>query len=42
VSDYENGRRTYSATMAKRLSAVLKVKEKRLKYGGKPPIPSHS
>jgi ribosome-binding protein aMBF1 (putative translation factor) len=33
VSDYENGRRTYSDTMAKRLSAVLKVKEDHLKYG---------
>ena len=32
VSDYENGRRTYSDTMAKRLSAVLKVKEEHLKY----------
>jgi DNA-binding XRE family transcriptional regulator len=36
VSDYENGRRTYSDAMAKRLSAVLKVKEERLKYGGGP------
>ena len=36
VSDYENGRRTYSDAMAKRLSAVLKVKEERLKYGIKP------
>jgi len=33
VSDYENGRRTYSDTMAKRLSAVLKVKEEHLRYG---------
>ena len=36
VSDYENGRRTYSAAMAKRLSAVLKVKEAHLKYGSEP------
>jgi len=34
VSDYENGRRTYSDAMAKRLSKTLKVKEKHLKYGG--------
>ena len=33
VSDYENGRRTYSDAMAKRLSAVLKVKEEHLKHG---------
>jgi ribosome-binding protein aMBF1 (putative translation factor) len=36
VSDYENGRRTYSDAMAKRLSAVLKVNEEHLKYGNKP------
>ena len=36
VSDYENGRRTYSDAMAKRLSAVLKVKEGHLKYGSEP------
>jgi len=36
VSDYENGRRTYSDNMAKRLSTVLKVKEERLKYGAEP------
>ena len=36
VSDYENGRRTYSNAMAKRLSTVLKVKESHLKYGSKP------
>ena len=36
VSDYENGRRTYSDAMAKRLSGVLKVKEERLKYGREP------
>ena len=36
VSDYENGRRTYSDTMAKRLSAVLKVKEDHLRYGSEP------
>ena len=33
VSDYENGRRMYSDTMAKRLSTVLKVKEEHLRYG---------
>ena len=33
ISDYEHGRRTYSDAMAKRLSTVLKVKEKHLKYG---------
>jgi plasmid maintenance system antidote protein VapI len=33
VSDYENGRRTYSDAMARRLSTVLKVKEERLRYG---------
>jgi ribosome-binding protein aMBF1 (putative translation factor) len=33
VSDYENGRRTYSDAMARRLSTVLKVKEDHLKYG---------
>jgi len=36
MSDYENGRRTYSDAMAKRLSAVLKVKEAHLKYGSGP------
>jgi len=36
VSDYENGRRTYSDTMARRLSAVLHVKEDHLKYGCEP------
>lgn len=36
VSDYENGRRTYSDNMAKRLSLVLKVKEDHLKYGSEP------
>ena len=36
VSDYEHGRRTYSDDMAKRLSAVLKVKEEHLKYGSGP------
>ena len=36
VSDYENGRRTYSDAMAKRFSSVLKVKEERLKYGTEP------
>ena len=36
VSDYENGRRTYSDTMATRLSTVLKVKEDHLKYGSEP------
>jgi ribosome-binding protein aMBF1 (putative translation factor) len=33
VSDYERGRRTYSDAMASRLSKVLKVKEKHLRYG---------
>ena len=33
VSDYENGRRTYSDAMAKRLSKMLQVKEQHLKYG---------
>jgi ribosome-binding protein aMBF1 (putative translation factor) len=33
VSDYERGRRTYSDTMAKRLSKTLEVKEEHLKYG---------
>ena len=33
VSDYERGRRTYSDTMARRLSKILKVKEQHLKYG---------
>lgn len=36
VSDYENGRRSYSDIMAKRLSAVLQVKEDHLKYGCEP------
>ena len=36
VSDYENGRRTYSDAMAKRLSVVLKVREEHLRYGGEP------
>ncbi len=35
ISDYERGRRTCSEEMARRLSAVLKVKEERLKYRGK-------
>jgi len=33
VSDYENGRRSYSDAMAKRLNTVLKVKEGYLRYG---------
>ncbi len=33
VSDYENGRRMYSDTMAKRLSTALKVKEEHIRYG---------
>jgi len=33
VSDYERGRRRLSPSMAKRFSAVLKVKEDHLKYG---------
>jgi len=36
VSDYERGRRTYSDTMAQRLSKTLKVKEERLRYGSEP------
>ena len=36
VSDYEHGRRAYSNAMAKRLSAVLKVKEEHLTYASKP------
>ena len=39
VSDYEHGRRTYSDTMAKRLSKTLKVKEENLKYGSDQPDP---
>ena len=35
ISDYERGRRTYSDTMAKRLSETLRVKEDHLKYGDK-------
>ena len=35
VSDYENGRRTYSDAMAKRLSTVLKVREEHLRYGSR-------
>lgn len=37
VSDYENGRRTYSDAMAKRLSQTLMVREDRVKYGKSPP-----
>ncbi|MCK5802512.1 MAG: helix-turn-helix transcriptional regulator [Lentisphaeria bacterium] len=37
VSDYERGRRTYSDTMANRLSKVLQVNEEHLKYGSKQP-----
>ncbi len=36
VSDYETGRRTYSDIMAKRLSAVLKVREAHVQYGSEP------
>jgi DNA-binding XRE family transcriptional regulator len=32
ISDYEKGKRTYSDSMAKRLSKTLKVKESHLKY----------
>jgi ribosome-binding protein aMBF1 (putative translation factor) len=32
ISDYENGRRTYSDAMAKRLSKTLKVKEEHIRY----------
>jgi ribosome-binding protein aMBF1 (putative translation factor) len=35
ISDYERGRRTYSDTMAKRLSKTLEVKKEHLKYGSK-------
>ena len=38
VSDYENGRRTYSDAMAKRLSKVLMVREDHLKYGSEPGV----
>jgi ribosome-binding protein aMBF1 (putative translation factor) len=34
VSDYERGRRSLSASMAKRFSAVLHVKEAHLEYAG--------
>jgi ribosome-binding protein aMBF1 (putative translation factor) len=33
VSDYERGRRALSAEMARRFSAVLQIRETRLKYG---------
>jgi ribosome-binding protein aMBF1 (putative translation factor) len=33
VSDYERGRRGYSAAMARRLSKVLMVKEEQIRYG---------
>jgi DNA-binding XRE family transcriptional regulator len=36
ISDYERGRRVYSAAMAKRLSRVLHVKEQHLTYGDEP------
>ncbi len=36
VSDYERGRRTYSDSMAGRLSETLKVKEEYLRYGSEP------
>jgi ribosome-binding protein aMBF1 (putative translation factor) len=36
VSDYERGRRTYSDTMARRLSETLKIKEEHLRYGSEP------
>jgi DNA-binding transcriptional regulator YiaG len=35
VSDYERGRRTLSAAMAKRFSAALRVKEEHLRYESK-------
>ena len=35
VSDYERGKRSYSAAMAKRLSKVLKVKEESIRHGKK-------
>jgi DNA-binding XRE family transcriptional regulator len=34
VSDYERGKRSLSAVMAKRFAKVLKVRENRLLYGG--------
>jgi ribosome-binding protein aMBF1 (putative translation factor) len=37
VSDYERGRRTFSAAMAKRLSETLEVKEEHLRYENKQP-----
>ncbi|MEW6751582.1 MAG: helix-turn-helix transcriptional regulator [Candidatus Latescibacterota bacterium] len=36
ISDYERGRRTPSATMARRLGAVLEVREEHLRYGSGP------
>jgi len=33
VSDYERGKRSYSDTMARRLSTTLQVKEEHLRYG---------
>ena len=36
VSDYERGRRTYSETMAKRLSETLAVSEEHLTYRAAP------
>jgi len=33
ISDYENGRRRYSDSMARRLSQTLKVKEEYIRYG---------
>lgn len=35
VSDYERGKRSYSAAMAKRFSKVLNVKEESIRYGDK-------
>jgi hypothetical protein len=32
ISDYEHGRRTFSDDMARRLSAVLEVREEQLQY----------
>jgi len=37
ISDYEHGRRTYSDDMARRLSAVLQVREEQLKYRSRRP-----
>lgn len=35
ISDYERGKRAFSAAMAKRFSSVLQVREEQLAYGSK-------